>query len=158
MSEKTIMKKILLLLVLCGTGVIGHAQPLPNSLVNPTGTYLLKGEKFRNEIQGNFGEIRVKLISDTLIAIAMYGNKGYPEYSSAAFMDTMTYHDNRARYTSKSDPSCQIVFSFEPDGLNIKQIYTDPASTCGFESGVIPLGFIAKYSSHVPIIQSISRL
>lgn len=133
-------------------------QPSRNVIINPTGTYLLKGEKFRNEIKGHYGEVRVKLIADTLVAISMYSNNGYPEYSSASFTDTIVYSDNKAVYHSKADPSCQMVFSFDTDGLNIKQIYTDPASTCGFEKGVMPLGFVPKYSSDTPVIQSLSRL
>jgi hypothetical protein len=69
----------------------------------------------------------------------------------------MEYANNQAIHFSKTDHSCQLVFSFDMDGLDIKQIYTDPASTCGFEKGTIPLGFIAKYSSDVPIIQRLSR-
>ncbi|MBC7830092.1 MAG: hypothetical protein H7122_20270 [Chitinophagaceae bacterium] len=134
------------------------SQSAPGLFLNPTGTYILKGEKHRSEIKGNFAEIRVKLINDSQVAIAMYCNKGYPEYLAGSFTDTLSYADNRAVYASKPDPSCQIIFSFENNGLNIKQVYTDPASTCGFGKGVFPLGFIEKYSSDMPIIQSLSRL
>lgn len=151
------MSKFVLLLILCTSLVASSYAQRGSFFVNPTGTYLLKGEKHKNEIRGNYGEIRVKLLNDSLIALAMYGNAGYPQYSSATFMDTIAYVNNRAFYTSRFDSSCQIVFSFEEDGLNIKQIYTDPASTCGFEKGSIPLGFISKYSSNIPIIQLMNR-
>jgi len=136
---------------------LSFSQPSRYLLINPTGTYLLKGEKHKGEIKGNFAEVRVKLIDDSLLAIAMYSNTGYPDYNSASFTDTVSYTDNRAVHTSKYDPSCQLVFAFEPGGLSIKQVYTDPASTCGFGKGVMPLGFVAKYSSEVPIIQSLVR-
>ena len=152
------MSKIFLLLFFFGCLTVGNTQPARHVFVNPTGTYLLKGEKHKNEIKGNFGEIRVKLLGDSVVALTMYSNKGYPDYSSASFSDTLPYVDNQAIHTSRADPSCQMVFAFETEGLNIKQIYTDPASTCGFEKGVIPLGFISKYSSDIPIIQSLSRL
>lgn len=151
------MNKPIFLLLFCCTTHLGYSQPANYAFINPTGTYLLKGEKYRGEIKGNYGEIRVKLLDDSRLALTMYSNKGYPEYTSAAFTDTVVYNDNRAVYSSKDDPSCQLVFAFEADGLNIKQIYTDPASTCGFGKGVIPFGFIDKYSSDIPIIQSLSR-
>jgi hypothetical protein len=72
-------------------------------------------------------------------------------------VDTVSYSDNKATYSSKFDSSCQIQFSFESDGLSIKTIYTDPYSTCGFEKGVLPLGFIEKSSSSIPVIQHIKR-
>ena len=144
-------------LVLFFVSHLSFSQSSRYLLINPTGTYLLKGEKHKGEIFGNFAEVRVKLIDDSLLAIAMYCNTGYPGYNSASFTDTVSYAENRAFYTSKYDTSCQLVFAFEPGGLSIKQIYTDPASTCGFGKGVMPLGFVAKYSSEIPIIQPIAR-
>jgi hypothetical protein len=126
-------------------------------IIDPTGTYILKGEKYKGEIKGNHGEVRIKLLNDSMVAITMYSNKGYPDYTSASFTDTMEYADNRAIHFSKTDPSCQLVFAFDINGLDIKQMYTDPASTCGFEKGTIPLGYIEKYSSAVPVIQPLSR-
>jgi hypothetical protein len=149
-------KSILLLLFYCAMHV-SYSQPIRNVIIDPTGTYILKGERYKSEIKGNHGEIRIKLLSDSMVAITMYSNKGYPDYTSASFTDTMQYADNRAIHFSKTDPSCQLVFGFDLNGLNIKQIYTDPASTCGFEKGTIPLGYIAKYSSAVPVIQHLSR-
>lgn len=144
-------------LLLCSLHLC-FGQPSRNVIINPTGTYVLKGEKYRHEIRGHYGEIRVKLITDSLVAVAMYSNSGYPGYASASFTDTILYTDNKAIYYSKADPSCRMIFEFDVDGVNIKQIYTDPASTCGFGKGVIPLGFTPKYSSYTPVIHSLSRL
>lgn len=152
------MSKILFFVFFAGASQVCLGQPAREAEINPTGTYLFKGEKHRHEIKGHYGEIRVKLVTDSLVALAMYSNNGYPEYSSASFTDTVVYSDNKAVYRSKADPSCQKVFSFEAVGVHIKQIYTNPASTCGFEKGVMPLGFIPKHSSDTPIIQAISRL
>ena len=149
-------KSILFLLFYCSFHS-SFTQPSPRVFINPTGTYILKGEKNKGEIVGNFAEIRFKLLSDSLLAVTMYCNKGYPEYTSGSLTDTITYSDNRAVLYVKSEPSCQIHFSFSTDGLSIKQIYSDPASTCGFGKGVVPLGFIEKHSSETPVIQSISR-
>ena len=151
------IKPIFLLFFSFASYSYSHSQYSRDLFVNPTGTYILKGEKYKNEIKGNYGEIRVKLLRDSMLAITMYSNKGYPDYTSASFTDTVLYEDNRAVYRPQSDASCQLIFLFDPEGLNIKQIYTDPASTCGFEKGAIPLGFIGKYSSATPIIQPISR-
>lgn len=152
------MKKAILILFFYCAFHSSFGQPPSRSSLNPTGTYILKGEKHRSEIKGNFAEIRVKLINDSQVAIAMYCNKGYPGYASGSFTDTLAYADNRAVLFSRLDPSCQIIFSFDLGGLDIKQIYTDPSSTCGFGKGVFPLGFIEKYSSDTPVIQSLSRL
>lgn len=152
------MNKAVFILLFYFASHLSYSQPPRDVFINPTGTYILKGEKYKNEIKGSYGEIRVKLLSDSLLAITMYSNKGYPEYTSASFADTIAYIDNRAVYLPISDATCQLVFAFDADGLHINEIYTDPTSTCGFEKGVIPLGFIARHSSETPIIQSLSRV
>jgi hypothetical protein len=149
-------KTILFLLFYCSFHS-SFTQPSLRAFINPTGTYILKGEKNKGEIVGNFAEIRFKLISDSLLAFTMYCNKGYPEYTSGSITDTIAYTDNTATVYVKSEPSCQIHFSFVTEGVTIKQLYSDPASTCGFGKGVIPLGFIEKHSSETPIIQSLAR-
>lgn len=151
------MKKSTLSLLFYCAMHLSYSQPIRDGIIDPTGTYVLKGEKYKGEIKGNHGEVRIKLLRDSLVAITMYSNKGYPDYTSASFTDTMEYANNRAIYFSKTDASCQMVFAFDSNGLEIKQVYTDPASTCGFEKGTIPLGYIEKYSSAVPIIQRLSR-
>ena len=133
------------------------AQPPRQLFVDPTGTYILNGNKQKGKIHGQFAEVRVKLLNDTSIAITMYANKGYPDFISGNFMDTIRYIDNRALYTSKYDPDCQVVFLFDVDRVYIKQFYTDPTSTCGFTKGVLPFGYISKRSSITPLIQEISR-
>lgn len=151
------MKTLMLLLLFYCFSHTSSSQPIRNLVVDPTGTYLLKGENQKGEIRGNFGEIRVKLMNDSTVAFTMYSNKGFPDYTYASFNDTVPYANNKASYTSAKDTSCRLVFDFQSDGLTIKQIYSDPASTCGFGSGVIPLGFIEKYSSDIPVIQPIQR-
>lgn len=151
------MKESILLLLFAVGVYFSNGQPIRNVFIDPTGTYVLKGEKYKGEIKGHHGEVRIKLLGDSLVAITMYSNNGYPDYASASFTDTMEYANNRAVHISKSDPSCQLVFAFDINGLEIKQIYTDPTSTCGFVKGTIPLGYIAKYSSAIPVIQPIFR-
>ena len=152
------MIKAILIIAFCTSLFTSFSQPLRRAPSDPTGTYILKGENHKGEIKGNFAEIRVKMLGDSLLALSFYSNKGYPEYTSGSFTDTLSYLDNKAIHYLKLDPSCQIVFTFEMEGLNIRQSYTDPSSTCGFEKGVMPLGFVQKYSSDTPIIQLIARL
>lgn len=150
-------KAIIFLFFSCTTHFCFSQLLSKNTFINPTGTYILKGENQKGEIVGNFAEIRIKLLSDSLLAFTMYCNKGFPDYTSGALIDTVAYIHNSAMYASKLDASCQLQFAFEPDRLHIKIIYTDPASNCGFERGVLPLGFIEKSSSSIPIIQPIIR-
>ena len=152
------MNKASLFIIFCTLLLSSFSQPWRQLPLNPTGTYILKGENHRGEIKGNFAEIRIKLLSDSLIALSLYSNKGYPEYTSGSFTDTLKYLDNKAIHHSKLDNDCSIAFDFVIDGLRIKQIYSDPTSTCGFGKGVLPLGFIGKYSSDTPVIQYITRL
>jgi hypothetical protein len=56
---------------------LSFSQPSRNLVINPTGTYVFKGDRHKSEIKGNLGEVRAKLIDDTLVAIAMYSNTGY---------------------------------------------------------------------------------
>lgn len=152
------MNQSIFFLVFCCATCISFGQPSPrHQFIDPTGTYTLKGERQKREITGNFAEIRVKLIEDSMLAFTMYCNNGYPEYTSGTLIDTVGYFDNQAWYSSPTDKSCQIQFSFHTNGIHIKRVYTDPASTCGFKSGVLPLGFIEKSSSAIPIIQPIKR-
>lgn len=146
-----------MIIFFCSALNTSFSQPSSHFFINPTGTYILKGEKHKGEIKGNFAEVRVKLLGDSLLALSLYSNNGYPQYASGSFIDTLKYINNRAIYSSKSGEFCQIVFSFVLNGLNINQVYGDPSSTCGFGKGVIPLGLIEKHSSFQPIIQSLSR-
>lgn len=152
------MFKLILILAFCSALMYSSGQPIRQMPLNPTGTYILKGENQKGEIKGNFAEIRVKMLDESRLAVSFYSNKGYPEYTSGSFTDTLNYLENKAIHYSKLDTACQIVFEFEVEGLSLTQVYSDPKSTCGFEKGVLPLGFINKYSSVTPLIQAITRL
>jgi len=43
--------------------------------INPTGTYILKGEVKNARIIGHYGEIRVQLLDSGTIALCFYVNK-----------------------------------------------------------------------------------
>ncbi|HVS97003.1 MAG TPA: hypothetical protein VHE54_10965, partial [Puia sp.] len=91
------MKSFFLLpLLLMNSAFPGHS-PL---FVDPTGTYILKGEVKKNKIVGHYGELRVRLLDPGTAAFCFYLNNGYPNYASIALMDTLNYADNRLYYRS----------------------------------------------------------
>ncbi|HEV2354797.1 MAG TPA: hypothetical protein VGR89_11165 [Puia sp.] len=145
------MKRIVIMMLLM-TG--GHSDG--QEYVNPTGTYLLKGDVRNNQIIGHYGELRVRLLDSTRIAPAFYLNNGYPAYESGSFVDTLPYDDNRAVYRPGSDSSCSIVFSFAIRSAQVSQVVNNPGSGCGFRPGVIEPELLHKTSSGIPVIQDLS--
>jgi hypothetical protein len=124
--------------------------------VDPTGTYILKGETRNNTIVGNSGELRARLLDSQTVAISLYLNKGYPGYESGALMDTLHYEDNKVVYTPGTDSSCSIYFAFGRKSVEIFQTLTDPHSDCGFRPGVLKAAVYEKISSDIPVIQDLS--
>jgi hypothetical protein len=142
---------ILPLLVLSGF-VPGKTPPF----IDPTGTYRLKGVVRNNRIIGHSGELRVRLLNDSTVALCFYMNAGYPGYKAGSFIDTSAYEDNKATYQPPLDTSCAVYFNFELQKVQIMQVMSDPRSGCGFAPGVfIPTNF-PKVSSEVPVIQSLT--
>ncbi|PWT94799.1 MAG: hypothetical protein C5B52_19145 [Bacteroidetes bacterium] len=125
------------------------------TFIDPTGTYILKG-KFQNSVlKGRYGEIRVKLLDSTSIAMTFYMNSGYPNYFAGAFIDTLMYDGTSAIYSCSEQKIYKINFRFSNDEVELSQLYEDPHSSCGFESGVIVSGAIKKYSKDTPVIKPI---
>lgn len=146
------MKSLFLLLLL--------NAPLPGtppSFLDPTGTYILKGEIKKNRIVGHYGELRVRLLTPETAAFCFYLNAGYPNYGSVALMDTLKYEDNRLLYKSKKDSTCSVVLLFNMHGVELMEIYSDPHTGCGFGPGVMVPAVFDKTSSEVPVIQDLSR-
>ncbi|HXB90744.1 MAG TPA: hypothetical protein VNU72_00580 [Puia sp.] len=148
------MKSLFLLpLLLLSTHLPGHTS----FLLDPTGTYILKGEVKKNRILGHYGELRVRLLDAGTAAFCFYINNGYPDYASVALMDTIKYEDNRIYYRSLRDSSCSLVLSFYANTMELMEIYSDPQSGCGYGPGVLAPAVFDKSSSEVPIIQDLSR-
>jgi hypothetical protein len=124
--------------------------------INPTGTYILKGEVKNARIIGHYGEIRVQLLDSGTIALCFYVNKGYPGYESGSLVDTLHYEDNRAIYNPAGDSSCVLYFAFDPRSAAISKVLTDPHSGCGFRPDVIIPAVFEKTSSEIPVIQDLS--
>jgi hypothetical protein len=123
--------------------------------INPTGTYILKGEVRDNKVVSHSGEIRVKLLQPAKLTLCFFMDKGYPDYASGALLDTLQYEDNVAVYVGK-DSACMLRFAFKPNGVELIHIFSQAASDCGFAPGVLTGAFFRKTSSGVPVIQDLS--
>lgn len=124
-------------------------------IIDPTGTYILdsKTKKRNNDIYGYFGQIQVKKIGDNKIIMTFEVNKGAPSYNSGSFVDTISYFDNKAVYTTPEfDPTCKITFDFAKKGITVKEETADYNSGCGFGHAVIADGFYKRVSNKTPIL------
>ena len=145
---------LLPLLVICTSPQYRHLSP---TLIDPTGTYLLKGLVKRNNIIGHFGEIRVRLLDDRTVAFCLYINNGYPQYASAAILDTLAYADDIVHYRPGNDSTCSLVLSFHERTVELMEVFLDPRSGCGFAPGVMAPAIFDKTSSEIPVIQDLSQ-
>ncbi len=132
-------------------------SPHPPDFIDPTGTYTLKGTKKNTRILGHSGELRVKLLAPKKVAMCFYINKGYPGYESGSFLDTLAYEDNLVKFIPNSDGDCSIIFCFSDYAAEIRQVYTNPQSGCGFGEGILVSAFFEKSSEERPIIQDLSK-
>jgi hypothetical protein len=148
------MKSFILVSLLLLTA---HPRRYSPSFINPTGTYILKGEVKKNRIVGHYGELRVRLLDEETAAFCFYINNGYPDYASVALMDTLKYEDNRIYYQSGRDSSCSLVLSFDVHNVELIEISNDPQTGCGYGRGVLTPAIFDKSSSEVPVIQDLSR-
>ena len=149
-----VMKSFFLLpLFLLNTTLPGYSP----DFIDPTGTYILKGDVKKNRIVGHYGELRVRLLDPETAAFCFYINDGYPNYAFIALMDTLKYEDNRLFYKSKRDTSCSLVLSFNAHDVELMEIYSDPQTGCGYGPGVLIPAIFDKESSEIPIIQDLSR-
>lgn len=129
---------------------------LEDTFNDPTGSYELDSKVVTrdDETFGYFGEIQVKQISQNLIIITFYINKGAPSYNSGSFVDTLEIQNNIAEYINDEDIACKITFKFEKDGINVIQEVEELISFCGeFGYGVNVDGYFKRISSEVPILK-----
>jgi hypothetical protein len=148
------MKSLFLLSLLLLSRVFSMSG---QNFIDPTGTYLLKGEVKNGMIVGHSGELRVRLLDAGRVAMCLYVNKGYPGYESGFLLDTLRYFDNRFTYTPATDSSCAIYFAFDLRTVEVFQSLSDPHAGCAFGPGVLIAAFFDKTSSAIPIIQDLSR-
>jgi hypothetical protein len=134
----------------------GHILDSP-AFIDPTGTYILKGEVKNSKIISHYGEIRVRLLDSNTVALCFYINKGYPGYESGSLVDTLRYEENRATYHPANDSSCAIYFAFDWRSAAISKELSDPHSGCGFRPDVMVPAVFDKTSSEIPVIQDLSQ-
>jgi hypothetical protein len=132
----------------------GQNKPLTN-FINPTGSYKLDNKTIikNGDTYGYFGDIDVKLLDSSRIAISFFVCKGAPGYNLGAFVDTVAYKQNMAiRTTPEDDPTCRITFRFAKKGITVEQYQADLNYGCAFGHGVFADGFYKKISSKIPVI------
>ena len=129
-----------------------HVQPHG---IDPTGTYILKGDTKNNLVINSSGEIRIKLLVDGRVAFCLYVTAGYPAETSVSLLDTVVYDDNTVRYNPSGDAGCTLVFSFSPHAVELSETYGDEHG-CSFGRGALVPAVFDKYSSQVPIIKDLS--
>ncbi|MBC7904415.1 MAG: hypothetical protein H7Y27_13405 [Gemmatimonadaceae bacterium] len=153
---KTLFIIIAAFFLLCSTSISGFYHSPKQDPVDPTGTYQLKGVKRNNRIYGHHGEIRIRMIDSSTVAVSFYISKGYPGYQSGAFTETLHFEDNRIVYEPPGNTGCRICIRFFEETAVIEQWFTDPRSTCGFAEAVIASRTFQKVNNEEPLIQDLS--
>jgi len=139
--------------LLCG---VTAQDFIGSSFVDPTGTYTLTGTVRKNRVMGHSGEVRVVLLDSSRVAISFYINKGYPNYEAGSMIDTLKYNEDIARYTPSCDSTCTIIFWFTDKTMELRGLYSNPHSGCGFATGVMTAAIFIKTSRDKPVIQDLS--
>ncbi|MDP4150551.1 MAG: hypothetical protein Q8927_06590 [Bacteroidota bacterium] len=145
-------RPILLLLFACLSGSSFAQKPF----VDPTGTYTLKGDIANHQILGHSGEIRVKLLGSGRVAVSLYINKGYPEYSAATFTDTLAYDQNVARWTPADHPEYTVLIAFSRKEAETMQLFDGEEPRSSFGENVMVSAVFEKSSNEIPVIQDLS--
>src|ERR1700709_2026890 len=117
----------------CMIAVTSHLLQLS---LDPTGTYILKGDTKNNIVVNSSGEIRIKLLDDGRVAFCLFVTAGYPAEASASFVDTLIYDDNTVRYSPSGDAGCALIFSFSPHAVELSENYGDEHG-CSFGRGAL---------------------
>jgi hypothetical protein len=148
---------ILFLFVILTMSTDGQVNKVSTS-INPTGSYKLDSKTTikHGDTYGYFGELKIKLLDSSKIAISFFVCKGAPSYNSGSFIDTLKYLNNKAVYrTPEDDTSCKITFCFSNKGVTVEQYQADLNFGCGFGHAVFADGFYKKTSSKIPVIDDL---
>lgn len=145
--------KSLFLLLLLNASLPGNSP----SFIDPTGTYILKGEVKKNRIVGHYGELRVRLLDSGTAAFCFYLNNGYPNYAAFSLLDTLKYEENRMLYRITKDSSCSLILLFNLHEVELIEVVGNPENLSGCGMDVLIPATFDKKSSEVPIIQDLSR-
>jgi hypothetical protein len=156
MTTKILFSFLLSTVYLTTIGQVKRAA----SFINPTGSYKLDSKTTvkDGDTYGYFGDIDVKLLDSSRIAISFFVCIGAPSYNMGTFVDTLTYRNNVAIHTTpEDDTTCKIKFTVNKKGITVEQYQADLNFGCGFGHAVFANGFYKKVSSKVPIIAKYRR-
>src|SRR5260221_11031171 len=103
------MKSLFILPLLVLSGFVPGKTP---PFLNPTGSYILKGDVTHNRVTGHSGELRVRLLDDHTVALCFYMNVGYPCYKLGSLIDTLGFEDNTVLYQPPQDTTAGVHFNF----------------------------------------------
>ena len=124
--------------------------------INPTGTYILKGDVKKNKITGHSVELRVQLLGSQTVVFCFYLTSGYPDYAAATMLDTLQYEQNCMRFRPRRDSTCSLILTFSIHSVELMKVFSDPATSCGFAPGIIVPATLQKISTETPVIQDFS--
>jgi hypothetical protein len=146
--------QLLFLIIFLFVSTVNFSHSVSPHFLNPTGTYKFneKTEKRDGEVYGYFGEIRVKLLDKSKIAMSFYICKGAPSYNSGSFVDTLDYFNEQVIYIPEDDSICKIVFHFKAQGIDVTQSQKNLNFGCGFGHAVFADGYFKRISRKTPEI------
>ncbi len=111
-----------------------------------TGVYLLGRKSEAEPLKPDMprGKIQVIQLSATTVFIKLTYTSGVAGNNSGAIADTARIQNRKAVLTTKEDPSCVLVFDFQPTGIAVMQRSNAGAFQCGFGRNVDVEGFYQK--------------
>ena len=140
-------------LFICTPSFLINAQ----TRINPSGTYELNKYLLEQDdgIYESYGEIQVKALEKDSVIISFFICMGEPGYNVGSFVDTLSYFNASAIYTTPYDSSCSLTFTYTDSSLHVKQESALTFGPCGFGYGVIIDNVYTKISNEIPIIRDL---
>lgn len=113
-----------------------------------TGIYLLGRKSEAETLKPGMprGRVQVIQLTATTVFIKLTYISGAAGNNSGSIADTAVIQNKKAVLATKEDPSCVVVFDFQPDGISVVQRSSAPAFQCGFGRNVDVEGFYHKTS------------
>jgi len=119
--------------------------------VNPEGNYLYKNRVVdrKKEIEGYFGDIKVKKLADGKVALTLFICRGAPSYNSGSLHDTLAVKNNVATYLYEGGNSCRVSFHFYKQGIRVEEHTKETGDGCGFGYAVYSDGFYNRSNKEI---------
>jgi hypothetical protein len=156
LCQKSLLAVLVSLLISFTFPTVVQAQALTKahpkkSFINPTGTYILKGQEKGDETYGYFGHVYVQYVAKRKVVVKFYICKGYMSYSSGRFYDTLLYQNNTAVYgPAEYDSTCKIILRFYPNRVVVDEQTANFNNGCDFGHGVVANAIFRKKTSRSP--------